>query len=64
MYSRSRQNFDPNRICSLHGYKVEEAHTSAKFFFPKNIHNKSATRLDNKGGQPWNKEWINSGPTE
>ena len=32
--------------------------------FPKNGHNKSATRLDINEGQTWNKEWINGGPTE
>ena len=64
MYSKSGQNFDPNGYCSSNGYKVEELHTSATCRFPNNRHNKLATRLDIKGGQTWNKEWINGGPTE
>ena len=64
VYSRSGQKFDPNGYCSSHGYKVEEAHTSTTCCFPKNGHNKLATQLDIKGGQTWNKEWINGRPTE
>ena len=56
--------FDPNGCCSSHGYKVEESHTSATCRFPRNVHNKSYTRLDITGGKMWNKEWINGGPTE
>ena len=56
--------FDPNGYCSSHSYKVEEYHTSATFRFSKNGHNKLATRLNIRGGQTWNKEWINVGPTE
>ena len=64
MYSRSGQKFDPHGYCSSHGYKVKEAHTSATCPFPKNRHNKLATRLDIKGGQTWNMECINGGPTK
>ena len=64
MYSRSGQKFDPNGYCSSHGYKVEEAHTSATCCFPNNGQKKLPTRLDIKVGQTWNKEWINGGPTE
>ena len=64
VYSRSGQKFDPNGYFSSHGYNVEEAHTFATYRFPNNGHNKSATRLDIKGGKIWNKEWINGGPTE
>ena len=31
---------------------------------PNNGHNKSATQLESKGRQTWNKEWINGRPTE
>ena len=64
LYSRIGQKFDPSWYCSSHGYKVEEAHMSATCRFPKNGHNKLATQLDIRGGQTWNKEWINGGPTE
>ena len=64
VYSKSGQKFDPNRYCSYHGYKVKESHMSATCRFPDNEHNKLVTRLDIKGGQTWNKEWINGGPTE
>ena len=64
VYSKSGQNFDPNGYCSSNGYKVEELHTSATCRFPNNRHNKLDTRLDIKGGKTWNKDYINSGPTE
>ena len=64
MYSKSGQKLYPNRYFSSHGYKVEEPHTFATCRFPKNGHNKLYMRIYIKGGQTWNKEWINSGPTE
>ena len=64
MYPRSGQKFDPNGYYSYHGPKVEEAHMSAACHFPNNGQNKLAKRLDIKGGQTWNKEWTNGGPTE
>ena len=64
MYSKSGQKIDPNGYCSSHGYKVEEYYTWATCRLPKNGHNKLSTRLDIKGGQKWNKEWINNGPTK
>ena len=56
LYSRSRQRFDPNGYCSSNGYKVEELHTSTTCRFPRNVHNKSATRLDIMEGKTWNKK--------
>ena len=64
VYSRSGQKFYPNGYFSSHGYKVEESHTSVTCRFPNNGHNKSATRIDIKGGQTWDKGWFNGGPTE
>ena len=64
LYSQSRQRFELNGYCSSHGYKVEELHTLATCRFPRNGHNKSATRLKIMGGKTWNKEWINGGSTE
>ena len=55
IYSKSGQKLDPNGYCSSHGYKVEEAHTSADFRCPNNCHNKLTTGLDIRGGQTWNK---------
>ena len=43
---------------------MEEAHTSATCRLPKNGYKKLATRLEIKGGQTWNKERINDGPTK
>ena len=64
VYSRNGHKFDPNGYYSSHGFKVEESHTFATFPYPGNSHNKLATRLETKGGNTWNKEWINSGPTK
>ena len=64
MYSKIGQKFDPNGYYSFHSYKVEEAHTSVTCRFPKNGYKKLATRLDIKGGQTRNKEWINGRPTK
>ena len=61
---KERNFVDPNRYCSSRGYKVEESHTSATFRFPKYGHNILARRMDIKGGQTCNKEWINSGLTD
>ena len=61
---QKRKMFDSNGYCSSHGYKVEEAHTSAVCRFPKNGHNKLYTQLYIKGGQTWNNKWINGRPTE
>ena len=63
--SRSKQKFDPNRTCSLNGYKVEESQTSATCRLPGNDHNKLTTHMDIKGGNIRNKEWSNAGlPSE
>ena len=64
LYSRSGKRFDPNGYYSYLGYKVEESHTSATCRFPNSNHTKSATQINIMGGNTWNKEWTNGGPTE
>ena len=64
LYSRSGHKFEPNRYWSSHGFKVKGSHTSVACRYPGNDHNKFAMRLDTTGGNIWNKEWINSGPTK
>ena len=64
IYSRNRKNFDPNRYCSSHGFKVEESHTSATCRYPVYGHKKLATQQETKGGNTWNTDWINGRPTE
>ena len=64
IYSKSGNNFDPNRYCSLNGFMVEEDHTSATCLIPLGTHKKLATQLDNKGGRQWTKDWVNGGPTK
>ena len=64
VYSRSGHKFEPNGYFSYHGFKVEESHTSVTCHYPGNCRNKLYTRLDTKGGETWNKEWINGKPAE
>ena len=64
LYSRSRQQFDPNGYCSSHGNKVEESHNSDTCRFPSSNNNKSATQLNIMEGKTWNKGWTNRRPTE
>ena len=64
VYSHSGHKFDPNGYCSYHRFKLQESHTSATFRCLGDGHNKLATRIDTKGGNTWNKEWIKGGPTK
>ena len=38
---------------------MDEARTPETCSFPENGHNRLATGIDIKGGQTWNKDWIN-----
>ena len=64
VYSRRRQKFYPKGYCSSHGFEVEKSHTSATCRYPVDGHNKLMTRPDTTRGKTWNKDWINSRPTE
>jgi hypothetical protein len=44
----------PNNYCWNHGYKVVNTHTSLSCNFPKQGHNREATRADNMGGSQAN----------
>ena len=54
----------PNGYCSSHEFKVEESHTSATCRYPGDGQNKLVARLDTRGGNKWNKEWIKGDPTK
>ena len=64
MYAKSGQKFNPNGYCSSKVFKVEETHTSATFRVPLDEQNKLETLMYTKGGKQWNKDGINSRPTE
>ena len=64
MISKSCKRFDPMRYCWSHGYKVKEGHNSCTCRQPKPNHDKTATRLETKGGKQWNKDWTDGGPTK
>jgi hypothetical protein len=49
-------NPHPHTYCWTHGYKVANTHTSLSCNFPKQGHNREATRADNMGGSQANKE--------
>jgi hypothetical protein len=55
---RGQRSFNPspNNYCWTHGYKVANSHTSLSCNFPKQGHNRDATRTDNMGGIQANKE--------
>ena len=64
VYSRSGKKFDRNGYCSSHGFEVKESHTYGTCRYPVGGHNKLAMRMDTKGGNTCNKDWINVGPTK
>jgi hypothetical protein len=49
-------NPSPNNYCWNHGYKVANTHTRLSCNFPKQGHNREATRANNMGGSQANKE--------
>jgi hypothetical protein len=55
---RGQRSFNPspNNYCWTHGLKVANTHTSLSCNFPKQGHNREATRADNMGGSQANKE--------
>jgi ribosomal protein L9 len=55
---RIQHSFNPsqNNYCGTHRYKVANTHTSLSCNFPKQGHNREATRVDNMGGSHANKE--------
>jgi hypothetical protein len=55
---RGQRSFypSPNNYCWNHGYKVANTHTRLSCNFPKQGHNREATRTDNMGGSQANKE--------
>jgi hypothetical protein len=55
---RGQRSFNPspNNYFWTHGYKVASTHTSLSCNFPKQGHNREATRADNMGGSQASKE--------
>jgi hypothetical protein len=55
---RGQRSFNPsqNNYFWTHGYKVANTHTSFSCNFPKQGHNREATRTDNMGDIQANKE--------
>ena len=56
MISKSGKKFDLMGYCWLHGFNVEGEHNSITCRQPKTNHDKTTTRLNNKGGKQWNKD--------
>jgi hypothetical protein len=56
--SRGQRTLNPStrKYLCTHGYKVANTHTSISCNFPKQGHNREATRADNMGGSQANKE--------
>jgi hypothetical protein len=62
---RGQRSFNPspNNYCWTHSYKVANTNTSLSCNFPKQGHNREATRTDNMGGSQANKEWCSGATT-
>jgi hypothetical protein len=55
---RGQRSFNPspNNYCWTHGYKVANTHTILSCSFPKQGHNREATRANSMGGSQAKKE--------
>jgi hypothetical protein len=53
-----RRSFTPSsdNYCWSHGYKVERTHKSQTFIYPKEGHQREATKINNMGGSQVNRD--------
>jgi hypothetical protein len=47
-----------DNYCWSHGYKLARTHTSQTCMYPKEVHQREATKANNMGGSQVNRDWL------